>query len=357
MEELTTKLSTERIMAELKKVEDPELRRDIVSLGMVKDIKIEGSKVSLALELTTPACPLKAEFENAVRKALDSIPGVSNVDIKLTANVRKLQNPLQQQSPIDGVKNIIAVASGKGGVGKSTVAVNIAAGLAFDNAKTGLLDADIYGPSLPIMMGINEKPLATPDKRIIPLEKHGLKLMSIGFLLENDAPVIWRGPMVTQLLQQFLRNVEWGELDYLIIDLPPGTGDTQLTLVQTIPLSGAIIVTTPQDIALIDASRGLQMFNKVNVPVLGIVENMSYFICSNCGHRTEIFSHGGGQKTSERLGVPFLGEIPIDPVIRASGDSGKPVIIENPVSQQSKAFMEIARRIAAGLSVISISPH
>lgn len=348
-------LTKDRIIDELKKVQDPELKRDIVSLGMIKDVQITNSNVSIILELTTPACPLRKEIEASVRKAISNIPCVKKVDVKITANVRKLTNPFLQQQPIERVKNIIAVASGKGGVGKSTVAANLAGALQVNGAMVGLLDADVYGPSVPIMFGVNEKPKTTPDQRIIPLEKYGLKLMSIGFLLEEDNPVIWRGPLVTQLIQQFLRNVDWGELDYLVIDLPPGTGDAQLTIVQTIPLSGAIIVTTPQDIALIDASRGLQMFNKVNVPVLGIIENMSYFLCPNCGHRTDIFSYGGGKKTAERLNVSFLGEIPIDAYIRETGDAGRPIVIANPDSPQSRAFIEISQKIAAEISVRAIT--
>lgn len=348
-------LTKERIIEELKQVQDPELKRDIVSIGMVKDIVINNSDVTVSIELTTPACPLRNEIEASVRKAISNIPGVKKVNVNITASVRKLINPFQQQQPIEGVKNIIAVASGKGGVGKSTVAANLAVALVRNRAMVGLLDADIYGPSVPTMFGINEKPKATPEQRIIPLEKYGVKLMSIGFLIEEDNPVIWRGPLVTQLIQQFLRNVDWGELDYLVIDLPPGTGDTQLTLVQTIPLSGAVIVTTPQDIALIDASRGLQMFNKVNVPVLGIIENMSYFLCPNCGHRTDIFSYGGGKRTAERLNVPFLGEIPIDSYIRETGDSGKPIVIANPDSPQSRSFIEISQKIAAEISVRALS--
>ncbi len=348
-------LTEERVIEELKKVQDPELKRDIVSLGMVKEIVINNNNVSLNIELTTPACPLRNEIESSVRRAINNIDGVKKVDIKITANVRRLTNPFQEQKPIEGVQNIIAIASGKGGVGKSTVAANLAVALQINGAAVGLLDADIYGPSVPIMLGINGKPVVTAEGRIIPLEKYGLKLMSIGFLLEEDNPVIWRGPLVAQLIQQFLRNVEWGELDYLVIDLPPGTGDTQLTLVQTIPLAGAVIVTTPQDIALIDASRGLQMFNKVNVPVLGIVENMSYFSCPNCGYRTDIFSHGGGERTAKRLNVPFLGEIPIDANIREASDAGRPIVIANPDSPRSRAFIEISRRIAAEISIRAIA--
>lgn len=349
-------ITEEKVREELKKVQDPELRRDIVSLGMVKEIKIDDSNVYINLELTTPACPLRNEIESSVKKTIEQIPGVKGVTIKVTANVRKFTNPLQQQAPIDGVKNIIAIASGKGGVGKSTVAANIAAAFQLSGAKTGLLDADIYGPSVPTMFSVNEKPKATPDERIIPIEKYGLKLMSIGFLIGEDNPVIWRGPLVAQLIQQFLRNVIWGELDYLVIDLPPGTGDAQLTLVQTIPLSGAVIVTTPQDIALIDAIRGLQMFHKVNVPVLGIIENMSYFLCPNCGHRAEIFNHGGGRTTAERLGVTFLGEIPLNLRIRETSDGGKPIVFEDPESEQGRVFIELARRIAGEMSIKTFNP-
>jgi len=344
-------IEKEKIMEKLKGVFDPELKRDIVSLGMIKDVKIEDGNVKIYLELTTPACPLRNEIESSVKNSLLSIPGVKHVDVEISANVRTLRNPFQQQKPINGVKNIIAVASGKGGVGKSTFSANLAMSLCINGARTGLLDADIYGPSVPTMFGINQKPRATPDQRIIPVERYGLKLMSIGFLLENDSPVIWRGPLVAQLIQQFLHNVEWGELDYLVIDLPPGTGDAQLTLVQSIPLSGAVIITTPQDIALIDASRGLQMFNKVNVPVLGIVENMSYFICPECGHRTDIFSHGGGKRTAERLGVPFLGEVPIVTSIRETSDSGKPIVIVSPDAPESKIFIDISKRVAAEISI------
>jgi len=350
-----SELTKKEIIEKLKSVQDPELKRDIVSMGMIKDIVIDNSNVYINLELTTPACPLRNEIELSVRKAVSSIPGVKEVAIKVSANVRRLTNPFQLQQPIEGVKNIIAIASGKGGVGKSTVAANIAVALQTSSSSVGLLDADIYGPSVPTMFGINEKPKATPDQKIIPIEKYGLKLMSIGFLVGEDDPVIWRGPLVAQLIQQFLRNVIWGDLDYLVIDLPPGTGDAQLTLVQTIPLSGAVIVTTPQDIALIDANRGLQMFNKVNVPVLGIIENMSYFICTNCGHRTDIFGHGGGEKTAERLKVPFLGEIPLDAKVRETSDTGKPIVIANPDSSQSRAFLEISRRIASEISVRAIS--
>lgn len=350
-----SKITREQIIKKLKEVKDPELKKDIVSLGMVRDIIIEDNTVDVNIELTTPACPLRSEIEESVKKAISTIPEVKNVSVKISANVRRLTNPFQQQQPIDGVKNTIAVASGKGGVGKSTVAANLAVALSVSGATVGLLDADIYGPSVPTMFGINEKPGATAEQKIIPLEKYGIKLMSIGFLLEEDNPVIWRGPLVAQLLQQFLRNVVWGELDYLVIDLPPGTGDAQLTIVQTIPVSGAVIVTTPQDIALIDASRGLQMFNKVNVPVLGIIENMSYFLCPNCGHRTDIFSHGGGKKTAERLNVPFLGEIPIDANLRETSDSGKPIVIADPESPQSKSFIEISRRIASEISIKALS--
>lgn len=249
---------------------------------------------------------------------------------------------------IPGVKKVIAISSGKGGVGKTTVAVNLAVALSVDGSKVGLLDADIYGPNTPIMMGV-EKPPEQKDGKIVPAESHGVKLISMGFFVPEETAVVWRGPMVHTAIQQFFRDVLWGELDYLLIDLPPGTGDAQLTLSQLVPLAGAVTVTTPQEVALHDVRKGLKMFEKVNVPLLGIIENMSYFVCSHCGHRTDIFSHGGGERAAEKLGVPFLGRIPIDPAIRDGGDTGKPIVVANPLSPQAAAFRDIARKIAARL--------
>lgn len=342
------------VLDALKSVMDPELNKDLVTLDMIKNIAIEGNKVKFSLMLTTMACPLKKELEDAARKAVLAIPGVADVQVAVGAEVPQSKK-LPDKTPIPGVKNTIAVASGKGGVGKSTVSVNLALALAKTGAKVGLLDTDIYGPSLPLMMGIHEPLEATEKERIIPLEKYGVKLVSVGFMLDEETPLIWRGPLVMQLVKQFLMGVEWGELDYLVIDLPPGTGDVQLTLVQTIPLTGSVIVTTPQDVALIDARRAIRMFGEVKVPVLGIIENMSFFVCPHCSGTTEIFSHGGGEKTSARYEVPFLGKIPIDIQIREGGDSGKPVVEAHPDSEHSKAFGKIAGAVASRVSVLDLS--
>ncbi len=342
------------VLEALKGVMDPELNKDLVSLNMIRNIRIEQGKVSFRLVLTTHACPLKKELESAARDAVARIPGVTEVSVETTAEVPRTKG-LPEKEPIPGVRNTIAVASGKGGVGKSTVSVNLALALSKKGSRVGILDIDIYGPSIPIMMGIHKPLEATDDKRLIPHESHGIKLMSVGFMLDEETPLIWRGPLVMQLVQQFLKGVEWGQLDYLVIDLPPGTGDAQLTLVQTIPLTGAVVVTTPQDVALIDARRAIKMFGEVKVPILGIVENMSSFVCPHCGHETEIFSHGGGEKTSRRYDVPFLGAIPIDPEIRKAGDAGTPVVVAAPDSAQTAAFMKIAEQVASRISVLNLS--
>jgi ATP-binding protein involved in chromosome partitioning len=343
-------LTQENVLDALRVVEDPDLHRDIVSLGFVKNLKIDGRDVSFTLELTTPACPVRDQLKaNAAKAVADSIEGVGKVDVEMTSQVRN--HVTQQQAELlPGVKNTIAVASGKGGVGKSTIAVNLAVALAQDGAKVGLLDADMYGPSIPLMMGITGRP-EIHNHKLIPLVAHGVSVMSIGFLVDPMQAVIWRGPMVSGAVKQFMSDVDWGELDYLIFDLPPGTGDIHLTLVQTIPLTGAVVVTTPQDISLADARRAHVMFEKVNVPVLGIVENMSYHVCSKCGHREEIFSYGGGQKAAAELGTPFLGEVPIYTPIRIGGDKGKPIVVFEPESEQAKNIREIARNMAAQVSI------
>ncbi|MGQ9630476.1 MAG: Mrp/NBP35 family ATP-binding protein [bacterium] len=342
---------TERdVLSALRSVIDPDLGKDIVSLGMVRDISIEGSKVGFRFVLTTPACPLKDKMEREAREALLTIKGVEDVEIKMDAKVTS--RALTERRTIPGVKNVIAVTSGKGGVGKTTVSVNIAVALAQSGASVGLLDADIYGPNIPIMMGIKGRP-QTEGQRAKPLEAYGVKVMSMGFFLpSDDAPVIWRGPMLNSMLRQFLFDVDWGELDYLVVDMPPGTGDVQLTLAQSVPITGGIIVTTPQDVASIDAKKALVMLRKVGVPLLGIVENMSYFICPHCGGRSEIFGKGGGERIGRELGVPFLGGIPLDPSIRAGGDSGKPASAEDPESPRAKAFREIAGALARRVSVV-----
>lgn len=347
------KLTEENILKVLRQVRDPDLHKDIVTLGFVKELMINGNGVSFKLQLTTPACPIrdqfKAECEHVMRQ---NIEGISSVNIEITSNVVSHSNS-RKEAILPGVKNTLAVASGKGGVGKSTIAVNLAVSLALDGAKVGLVDADVYGPSAPLMFGINERPKMTHQK-LLPLQKYGVKVMSIGFLVDPMQAVIWRGPMASGAVKQFIADVEWGELDYLVFDLPPGTGDIQLTLVQTIPLTGAVIVTTPQDVALADARKGLVMFTKVNVPILGIVENMSYYICSHCGERENIFDTGGGKRTAEELGVPFLGEIPLHSAIRVGGDKGTPIVAGEPKSLHAQAIRQVARKTAAQISIQNV---
>ncbi len=345
------------VLDNLRKIIDPDLHRDIVSLGMIKDLAINpgdgGARVSFTFELTTPACPVRDQFKKQAEAATLDVPGVSAVDVKMSANVRS-SGPASGagQIQLPGVKNIIAVGSGKGGVGKSTVAANLAAALARSGAKVGLLDADMYGPSVPVLMGIRSQP-RVDGKTLIPHEVHGVKLMSIGFLTDDDKPIIWRGPMVGQAIKQLLGDVRWGELDYLLVDLPPGTGDAPLTLIQSIPLSGVVVVTTPQDVALGIATKALQMFRNLRVPILGIVENMSGFHCPNCGHETDIFSVGGGRTAAEANKVPFLGGIPLDQSIRMSGDQGEPIASSQPDSVHSEPFETIARAMAAQVSIQS----
>ncbi len=346
-------LTKESVLNALSKVNDPDLHKDLVTLGMVKEININGENVSVTIELTTPACPLKERIEQDCVDAIKKEhPSAGKISITMNAKVQTSKN--QRMSEIlPGVKNTIAVASGKGGVGKSTVAVNLAVALALDGAKVGLIDADIYGPSIPMMLGINDKPKIFQDTataKMVPLENYGIKVMSIGFLIDDDAPVIWRGPMASGAIKQFMSDVHWDELDYLIFDLPPGTGDIQLTLVQTIPLSGAVVVTTPQDVSIIDVKKALKMFQRVNVPILGIVENMSYFIAPDTGKRYDIFGTGGGKRLAEDLSLPLLGSIPISQETREGGDKGKPIVFNKPNSEQSKKFLEISRNMAAEIS-------
>ena len=343
-------LTSENVLAALRAVKDPDLHRDIVSLNFVKDVAIRGANVSFTIELTTPACPVREELKaTAIRAVRDSIAGVKDVTVELTSRVTAHENQ-QKASVLPGVKNTVAIASGKGGVGKSTVAVNLAVSLAKEGAKVGLVDADVYGPSIPLMMGIEGRP-QVHQGRLIPMESWGVKVMSIGFLIDPLQAVIWRGPMASGAIKQFMTDVEWGDLDYLLFDLPPGTGDIQLTLVQTIPLTGAVIVTTPQDISLADARKGFKMFEKVNVPILGIVENMSYYVCAHCGHREHIFDNGGGRRAAEELGSPFLGEIPIYTNIRVAGDRGKPVAADESTPEQAAIVAGIARSMAAQISI------
>jgi ATP-binding protein involved in chromosome partitioning len=349
-------LTKEQVLEALRDVQDPELHRDLVSLGMIQDLAVCGGGVSLTINLTTPACPLSGRIEQEARAAIEKLPGVEKVAIKMGAATRR---SIDTTDLLPGVSHVVAVGSGKGGVGKSTVASHLALGLVRAGARVGLMDADVYGPNLPLMLGVSAAPRAEGGK-IAPIEAHGLKLISMGFFLKEDEPVIWRGPMLHGVMKQFLGDVEWGALDYLIIDLPPGTGDVQLTLSQVIPLTGAVIVTTPQDVALLDARKAIAMFQKVNVPVLGIVENMSAFRCPHCGESTEIFGAGGGRRIAERLGVPLFGSIPLDPATMRASDSGRPLLVTDPDSPQARLFLQVAREVAARISVVAFErarPH
>lgn len=344
-------IKEKQVLEALSNVKDPDLGRDIVSLGFIKNVKIDDGNIKFDLELTTPACPVKDQLKNECEFNLKKLSGVKNVDINMTSRVRKGSS--YKQENLNGVKNLIAVASGKGGVGKSTVAVNLAFALAKAGAQVGIMDSDIYGPSLPTMLGVTDRPRVDENKNMIyPIEKHGVKLISMGFLLAENSPVIWRGPMVSGITQQFLGQVMWGELDYLVIDLPPGTGDIQLTLTQQAPLTGAVIVTTPQEVSAVDARRGLKMFEEVNVPVLGVIENMSYFVCDGCNKKHHIFRKGGGLEISEKLNVQFLGHIPLESEIADCGDNGKPIVLNNETSIASQEYFEIAGKLASSLSVI-----
>jgi ATP-binding protein involved in chromosome partitioning len=343
-----------RILDALRAVRDPDLHRDIVTLDFVKEVTFDGNAVTVHIELTTPACPVREELKSAAESAIRSaIPEAGDIRIHMSSRVTQLAQR-RQSDVLPGVKNTIAIASGKGGVGKSTVSVNLAVALAQEGARVRLVDADIYGPSIPLMMGITGRP-GVRNQRLQPMENWGVKVMSIGFLVDPMQAVIWRGPMASGAIKQFMTDVDWGEFDYLVFDLPPGTGDIQLTLVQTIPLTGAVIVTTPQDISLADARKGYVMFEKVNVPILGLIENMSYFVCTHCGHREEIFDNGGGRRAAEELGVPFLGEIPIFTSIRVSGDAGKPVVLEERTGGPGESIRRIARNMAAQVSIRNAS--
>lgn len=344
------KASEAAIMAALSKVQEPELHKDLVTLNMIRDLKISADKVAFTIELTTPACPLKGKIESEARAAVMAVPGVNSVDIKLDANV-----------PSDGrargllelpIRNAVAVASGKGGVGKSTVAVNVAVVLAQNGARVGLLDADIYGPNIPIMMGLTSLP-EPRNQKLIPAEAYGVKVMSIGFLVRPEQPLIWRGPMLHSAIRQFLTDVDWGELDYLIIDLPPGTGDAALSLAQSLPLSGGVIVTLPQQVSLDDARRGMEMFRQLDINIFGVVENMSYLELPD-GQRMDIFGSGGGQRLAEEAGVAYIGAIPMDATVRQGGDTGQPVVISAPDSSVARALRSVAEDIAAKISVAAI---
>ncbi len=344
-------MATEQdILKALSTIIDPDFRKDIVSLGFVRDIRIDDGHASFTIELTTPACPVKEEFRRQASETVSALPGIDRVSIHITSKVQA-QPKVAQKVP--GVANIIAVTSGKGGVGKSTTAVNLAVALARSGARVGLLDADIYGPSIPRMMNLAGRQPKVEGKTIIPLENYGVRTISIGYMVGEDQAMIWRGPMVSGAVMQLLTEVAWGELDYLVVDMPPGTGDIHLTLAQQVPITAAVVVTTPQDIALLDARKGIAMFNKVHVPTLGIVENMSVFICPHCGEASHVFSEGGADRLAKEQDVEVLAHIPLDIRIRLDSDNGTPIVAAHPDSEQARAYQQMAGRVAQKLSIIS----
>ncbi len=346
-------LSEAQVLAALAQIVDPDLGRDVVSLGMIKDLRIsDAGEVAFTFELTTPACPVRDRFKTQAEDAVMALPGVSRTDVKMTANVRPGFMRQSASDMLPGVKQTIAIASGKGGVGKSTVAVNLAAAMNRAGAQVGLLDADIYGPSVPALTGTHDQPKVV-DEKLVPLRSYGLQLMSIGFLGGADKAMIWRGPMVSRAIQQMMTDVQWGELDYLVIDLPPGTGVASLTIAQSIPLTGVAIVATPQDLALDIAVKALQMFRSLNVTPLGLIENMSWYVCPECGHEHHVFGHGGAERAAQRLGVPFLGGLPLSEDIRVESDNGAPIVVSRPDSPSARAFSDVASQIAARTSIQS----
>ncbi len=343
-------ITQELVLAALGTVNDPDLHRDLVTLGMIEGISIDGGKVSFTLVLTTSACPLKAQIEDDCRRAVNAIPGVTEIAMTTTSRVRKAKDPSENRKAIPGVGHVIAVGSGKGGVGKSTVAANLAIALAQTGSKVGLLDGDIYGPNLPRMMGVNRQPYQK-DGKIMPVEAHGIHFMSMGLLVDQGEAVVWRGPMLHGAIKSFLTDVDWSGMDYLIVDLPPGTGDVQLSLIQQTVVTGAVIVTTPSTVAIEDAVKAISMFDKLQVPVLGIIENMSYFVCPNCSERHNIFSTGDGQARALAMGLPFLGALPIDATVRSGGDTGAPVVASLPDGESAAEFRRIAGALAQRVSI------
>jgi ATP-binding protein involved in chromosome partitioning len=344
-----TTITEAAILEALARVPEPELGGNLVSRNMVKDLTIDGPNVAFTIELTTPACPLKDQLEANARHELATI-GVETVEIGWSSMVRRAA-PASPQQLVPGVKNLIAVASGKGGVGKSTVAVNLAVALAQAGAEVGLLDADITGPNIPLMLGVEGQPTASPNNKINPLSRWGVKTISIQFFVPEGQPIIWRGPLIGGAIQQFLRDVDWGELDYLVVDMPPGTSDAQLTLAQAVPVSGAVLVTTPQEVSLSDVSKAFEMFRRLNVPIIGVVENMTGFVCSHCGEVTEIFGRGGGERFAAEHGLDFLGGIPLDVRVRQGGDAGVPAVAQREPGPAATAMTVIASQVAARMSI------
>jgi ATP-binding protein involved in chromosome partitioning len=343
-------ITAQDVVDALRVIEDPDLHRDIVTLGFVQTPEISDGVVSVRIVLTTPACPVRDQMQRDAEAAIAALPGVREARVTMEANVR--QHTAAGGTPVEGVRNIIAVASNKGGVGKSTVSANLAVALARLGARVGLLDADITGPNIPTMMGVAQGAQAQGERGLGIEERYGVKVCSIGFVLPKGTPVVWRGPMIGTAVRQLLHDIKWGELDYLLIDLPPGTSDASMSMAQEAPISGVVVVSTPQDVALEDAAKAVAMFDKLNVPVFGIIENMSYFICPHCNERTEIFGHGGARQAAEDLGLEFLGELPLDPATRAAADAGEPVVHSAPESPQAAAFLDVARQVAARCSVL-----
>jgi ATP-binding protein involved in chromosome partitioning len=342
-------VTEEQVLSVLRDVQDPDLHKDIVTLGFVKEVRIDSGEVDFTIELTTPACPVKDDLKRQAEEKVSGLAGVKAARAKMTANVSTRGGFGRQGIP--GIRNIVAVGAGKGGVGKTTTSVNLAVGLARKGARVGLLDGDVYGPNVPQMLGVHEAPEVEGESGIRPPEAFGIKVISMGMLVPPDQPIIWRGPMLHGAVQQFMNDVLWGELDYLVVDLPPGTGDVALSMAQSVPMAGAIVVTTPQGVAVSDVRKAVGMFRQLNIPVLGVIENMSYFVCPHCSERTEIFGTGGGRQMGEDLGIPFLGEVPIDTRVRSGSDEGRPIVDAEPDAPAAKAFLDLSSRVAAQISI------
>jgi ATP-binding protein involved in chromosome partitioning len=351
-----SQVTEQSVMNALSQIQDPDLHKDIVTLGFIRDLKIEGGEVSFRIVLTTPACPVKEQMETQARELVGRIPGVASVNVRMDAEVPQGRG-LGDKISVPGVRNIIAVSSGKGGVGKSTVAVNLAVSLALDGARVGLMDADVYGPNVPLMLGVGNARPEIEGNKLVPIEAYGVRLMSMAILKPGDEPLIVRGPILHGLVKQFLSDVRWGELDYLIVDMPPGTGDVQLSLAQLVPVQGAVLVTTPQEVAVADVRRALRMFETVAVPILGVVENMSYFIAPDTGTRYDIFGAGGGERLAAQYHVPYLGAVPLGLDVREGGDRGLPVVVGQPDSAQALAFRRVAEEVARQVSIEAMKPE
>jgi len=343
-------LTESAVLGALRAVNDPDLHKDIVTLGFVKNVRIDGGRVAFVVELTTPACPVKDLLRDQARAVVSALPGVTDVSVEMTAAVRS--TGMSDKVAVEGVKNIIAVGAGKGGVGKTTMTVNLAAALAARGSRVAILDGDIYGPNVPIMLGLKTQ-LETDGQKILPAEKYGMQVVSVGFLTDDDSPIIWRGPMLHQTIQQFFREVRWTAIDYLFVDMPPGTGDVVLSLAQSVPVAGAVLVTTPQSVSVADTRRAIHMYRKLNVPTLGLIENMSHFVCGGCGRESDLFGRGGGERLAAELSVPFLGHVPLQEPVRTGGDTGEPIVISAPDSLPARAIIAAAERVAQQVSIAS----